>query len=154
MNELQSFYQLASDYCKFVQEEIQSEETIDTLISFLMRLYLSAMTLPQPVLEKERPQHKRTAPVEIRFQTDMSTRYREVFEPFEEKSPIYCDLKDDLADIVRDLQNGIAAYESGLVGRAAFIWRFSSAFHWGNHAVDAIRVLHAMRRNRTVKTWG
>lgn len=154
MNELQSFYQLASDFCKFVQEEIQSEETIDTLISFLMRLYLSAMTLPQPVLEKERPQHKRTAPVEIRFQTDMPTRYREVFEPFEEKSPIYCDLKDDLADIARDLQDGIAAYESGLVGRAAFIWRFSSAFHRGNHAVDAIRALHAMRRNRTVKTWG
>ena len=28
MNELQSFYQLSSDFCKFVQEEIQSEETI------------------------------------------------------------------------------------------------------------------------------
>ena len=54
MNELQSFYQLASDFCKFVQEEIQSEETLDTLISFLMRLYLSAMALPQPKREKER----------------------------------------------------------------------------------------------------
>ena len=55
MNELQSFYQLASDFCKFVQEEIQSEETLDTLISYLMRLYLSAMTLQQPKLEKKRP---------------------------------------------------------------------------------------------------
>ena len=154
MNELQSFYQLASDFCKFLQNEIQSEETLDTLISFLMRLYLSALALPQPVLEKEKPQHKRTAPVEIRFQTDMPTCYREVFDPFEKESPIYCDLKDDLADIARDLQNGIAAYESGLVGRASFTWRDGSEFHWGNHAVDAIRVLHAMRRNRTVKTWG
>ena len=154
MNELQSFYQLASDFCKFVQEEIQSEETIDTLISFLMWLYLSAMTLPQPVLEKERPQHKRTAPVEIRFQTDMPIRYREVFEPLEEGPPISFTLKGDLTDIVSDLQYGIEAYESGLVGRAAFTWRDGSEFHWGNHAVDAIRVLHAMRRNRTVKTWG
>ncbi len=154
MNELQSFYQLASDFCKFVQEEIQSEETIDTLISFLMRLYLSAMTLPQPVLEKERPQHKLTAPVEIRFQTDMPTRYREVFDPLEEGPPISFTLKGDLIDIVSDLQDGIEAYESGLVGRAAFTWRAGSEFHWGNHAVDAIRVLHAMRRNCTVKTWG
>lgn len=154
MNELQSFYQLASDFCKFLQNEIQSEGTLNTLISFLMRLYLPAMTLPQPKLEEESPQLKQMAPVEIRFQADMPTRYREVFEPFEENPPIYCDLKDDLADIVRDLQNGIAAYESGLVGRAAFIWRDGSEFHWGNHAAAAIRVLHAMRRNRTVKTWG
>ena len=65
MNELQSFYQLASDFCKFVQEEIQSEGTLDTLISFLMRLYLPAMTLPQPKLEEESPQLKQMAPVEI-----------------------------------------------------------------------------------------
>lgn len=154
MNELQSFYQLASDFCKFVQEEIQSEGTLDTLISFLMRLYLSAMTLPQPVLEKERPQHKRTAPVEIRFQPDMPIRYREVFDPLEEGPPISYTLKGDLTDIVSDLQDGIEAYESGLVGRASYIWRYYSEFHWGNHAVDAIRVLHAMRGNRTVKTCG
>ena len=154
MNELQLFYQLASDFCKFVHEEIQSEETLDTLISFLMRLYLSAMILPQPELEEERPQHKRTTPVEIRFQTDMPIRYREVFDPLEEGPPISFTLKGDLIDIISDLQDGIEAYESGLVGRADFTWRAGSEFHWGNHAVDAIRVLHAMRRNRTVKTWG
>ena len=154
MNELKSFYQLASDFCKFLQNEIQSEETLDTLISYLMRLYLSAMTLPQPKLEKERPRHRRTAPVEIRFQTDMPIRYREVFDPLEEGPPISFTLKGDLIDIVGDLQYGIEAYESGLIGRAAYIWRYYSEFHWGNHAVDAIRVLHAMRRNRTVKTWG
>ena len=154
MNELQSFYQLASDFCKFVHDEIQSEETLDTLISFLMRLYLSAMTLPQPKLEKERPKPRRTAPGEIRFQPDMQIRYREVFDPLEEGPPISFTLKGDLIDIVGDLQYGIEAYESGLVGRASYIWRYYSEFHWGNHAVDAIRVLHAMRRNRTVKTCG
>ena len=153
MNELQSFYQLASDFCKFVQEEIQSEETLDTLISFLMRLYLSAMVLPQPDSEEATPHIRQTMPVGIRFKTDMATCYREVFDPFEEEPPIVGDLKDDLADIVSDLQNGIEAYVSGLVGKAAFIWRFSSEFHWENHAVDAIRAVHAMRRNRTVKTW-
>ena len=154
MNELQSFYQLASDFCKFVHDEIQSEETLDTLISFLMRLYLSAMILPQPELEEERPQHKLTAPVEIRFQTDMPIRYREVFDPLEEGPPISFTLKGDLTDIVSGLQYGIEEYKSGLVGRAAFTWRDGSEFNWGNHAIDAIRVLHAMRRNRTVKTWG
>ncbi len=153
MNELQSFYQLASDFCKFLQNEIQSEETLDTLISFLMRLYLSALALPQPDLEEKTPQFRKTAPLEIRFQKDMQIRYRLVFDPFEKEPPIIGDLKDDLADIVIDLQDGIEAYESGLVGKAAFIWRFSSEFHWENHAVDAIRALHAIRRNRTVKTW-
>lgn len=145
---------MASDFCKFVHDEIQSEETLDTLISFLMRLYLSAMTLPQPKLEKERPKPRRTAPGEIRFQPDIQIRYREVFDPLEEGPPISYTLKGDLTDIVSGLQYGIEEYKSGLVGRAAFTWRDGSEFNWGNHAVDAIRVLHAMRRNRTVKTWG
>jgi hypothetical protein len=153
MNELQEFYRLSLDFCKFVHEEIQSEETIDALLSFLMRLYLSAMTLPQPELEEATPQIRQTMPVGIRFKTDMATCYREVFDPFEEEPPIFGELKDDLAGIVSDLQDGIEAYESGLVGRAAFTWRDGSEFYWGNHAVDAIRALHAMRRNRTVKTW-
>ncbi len=154
MNELQSFYQTASDFCKFVQEKIQSEETLDTLISFLMRLYLSAMALPQLELEEEPPQLRQMAHSDIRFQKNVPTCYRELFDPFEEEPPIFCDLKDDLVDIVSDLQEGIAVYESGLVGRAAFIWRFSSEFHWGNHAVDAIRALHVMRRKKTDQTWG
>ena len=154
MNELQEFYQLASDFCLYVHNEIQSEKTIDTLLSFLMRLYLSAMALPQPELEEENPPLRQTTSGGIRFQPDMLTCYREVFDPFEEEPPVFCDLRDDLADISCDLQDGIAAYESGLVGRAAFIWRFSSAFRWGNHAVNAIRALHAMRRKHIVKTWG
>ena len=151
MNELQSFYQMASDFCKFLQNEIQSEETLDTLISYLMRLYLSAMTLPQPVLEEETPQFRKTTPLEIRFQKDMQICYREVYDPLRSDGPIICNIKDDLTDIAGDLQEGIVAYESGLVGIAAFIWR--SEFHWGNHAVDAIRALHAMRRERSERKW-
>ena len=111
-------------------------------------------SLPQPKREKEMAQPRRTTPVEIRFQPDIQIRYREEFDPLEGGHPISCTLKGNLTDIVSGLQYGIEEYKSGLVGRAAFTWRDGSEFNWGNHAIDAIRVLHAMRRNRTVKTWG
>ncbi len=71
--------------------------------------------------------------------------YWEVFDPFEQDEPVCCDLIDDLTDIVNDLQYGILEYETGKIGNAVFEWKLSFDSHWGQHLVDALRVLHAIR---------
>lgn len=41
-----SFYRLAKDFCQYVQENEISCAAIDALISALMKLYISALELP------------------------------------------------------------------------------------------------------------
>ncbi|MFB7876657.1 DUF5063 domain-containing protein [Nocardia sp. NPDC056064] len=51
---------------------------------------------------------------------------------------------DDLADIWRDLRTGLDALDSGSHWQdVTFDWRLSYLGHWGNHAVAALRPLHA-----------
>jgi len=53
------------------------------------------------------------------------------------------DLADDLADIYRDLHAGLLLYGDGRHDEAAWEWRFHFEVHWGQHALDALRALHA-----------
>lgn len=52
------------------------------------------------------------------------------------------DLADDLADVYRDIKDGLALWEHGHPIEAVWHWRFHFAFHWGRHAADALRALH------------
>lgn len=52
-------------------------------------------------------------------------------------------LADALADIWRDLRNGLNAFDRGVsADEVAWGWRFSFRSHWGAHAADALRALH------------
>ncbi|MET9212249.1 MULTISPECIES: DUF5063 domain-containing protein [unclassified Nocardia] len=56
-------------------------------------------------------------------------------------------LADDLTDIWRDLRHGLDALDTGSNWRdVVFEWRLSFIAHWGRHAVDALRPLHAALR--------
>ncbi|MBW8825068.1 MAG: DUF5063 domain-containing protein [Acidobacteria bacterium] len=68
--------------------------------------------------------------------------YWEVFDPRLMDEPVAGSLIDDLSDIYRDLRRGLAIASAGFAPDALWEWRFSFESHWGNHAVDAIRVLH------------
>lgn len=53
-------------------------------------------------------------------------------------------LGDDLADVWRDLKTGLLALESGWPpGDVQWQWRFDFYVHWGRHATEALRALHA-----------
>ena len=52
------------------------------------------------------------------------------------------DLHDDLADVWRDLSRGFAAYDNERFADALWEWTTSFESHWGEHAVNALRVLH------------
>lgn len=139
-----SFYRLAKDFCQYVQENEISCAAIDALISALMKLYISALELPdmQPDTgEAENAPEK----ISIKISRDLPTLYWEVFDPLVNETPVCVDLYDDLSDIVRDLKDGISAYEHGRIGDAVFNWRFGVMTHWGDHTVNAIRALHRLR---------
>jgi hypothetical protein len=70
--------------------------------------------------------------------------YRQVFDPIFDTELIGGSLADDLADIYRDLKEGLVTNESCTASPEDKIWgwRFSFCTHWGKHAIDALSVLH------------
>ncbi|MEA2690774.1 MAG: hypothetical protein QOJ16_161 [Acidobacteriota bacterium] len=52
------------------------------------------------------------------------------------------DLADDVADIYRDIVEGLRLYEAGHPREALWQWVFNLTFHWGAHATSAMRALH------------
>lgn len=72
--------------------------------------------------------------------------YSFVFDPYDlEAQPVEGRLSDDLADIRRDLLEGLHLYDEGHTGDAVWEWRFAFDSHWGRHAAHALyalRVLH------------
>ena len=53
-------------------------------------------------------------------------------------------LADDLADIYRDVKNGLVAEQAGAAARpndVLWTWRFAFESHWATHAADALRAL-------------
>ncbi len=64
-----------------------------------------------------------------------------------EQKPGIGDLADDLADIYRDLKPGlraIANQDDTVMGAVVFEWQFSFRSHWGDHAVNAMKLLHQL----------
>jgi hypothetical protein len=53
------------------------------------------------------------------------------------------DLADDIADIHRDLTEGLSLYDAGHSAEAAYTFRFTYQVHWGAHAAEAISALHS-----------
>jgi hypothetical protein len=72
--------------------------------------------------------------------------YWTAIEPFGgwEMESVMLTLADDLADVWRDMKHGLAALDSGASDTdVIWEWRFSFYSHWGRHATEALRVLHA-----------
>lgn len=52
------------------------------------------------------------------------------------------DLADDLADIWRDLKEGLTIFDDGFRDAAGWQWLDSFNIHWGAHASNALAVIH------------
>ena len=53
-------------------------------------------------------------------------------------------LSDDLIDIYAEVSTGLSVLrEGGSPGEAAWVWRFGFWGHWGEHAVDALRIVYS-----------
>jgi hypothetical protein len=64
-----------------------------------------------------------------------------------EQKPVIGDLADDLADIYRDLKPGLLVtsnQQNAVMVEVVFDWQFSFQSHWGDHAVNAMKLLHQL----------
>ena len=74
--------------------------------------------------------------------------YFNVSDPYDEANhePVRMSLADDLADIYRDVKNGLLAEQAVAAARpndVLWTWRFDFESHWATHAADALRALQA-----------
>ena len=51
-------------------------------------------------------------------------------------------MSDDLGDIYRDVKEGLLLLAEGLSADAVWHWRFNFWSHWGEHSVNALRIIH------------
>lgn len=70
--------------------------------------------------------------------------YWEVYDPYEEGNLVCGSLTDDIKDIYRDIVEGLLLFHRGEVENAVWSWRFHRQYHWGDHAVDALRALQRL----------
>ena len=71
--------------------------------------------------------------------------YSEVFDPYVPRStPVACRISDDLADVVTDLEHGLAHYRDGRISEALWWWQFSYLSNWGPTASASLRALQSL----------
>lgn len=70
--------------------------------------------------------------------------YWQVFDPTKDSEAIRGSLADDVADVYRDVKEGLDCHnpDSTLQGEAIWVWRVGYYSHWGKHAIDALRTIH------------
>ncbi len=75
--------------------------------------------------------------------------YRQVFDPTRDSEAIHGSLADDIADIYRDLKEGLDLKEARRSEPEDSIWGWRIGFysHWGKHAIDALLAIHFQLQN-------
>ena len=74
--------------------------------------------------------------------------YRVVFDPHDleaDDEPVMGLLADDLADIYRDLAEGLDQARQGNLEAACFDWALGYRTHWARHAVHALTAIELYR---------
>jgi hypothetical protein len=122
------------------------------IVGVLPALYEAALRLPEPMVEtaelpETRLTHEHWLEVFNRLQGVLGKDdvYWTV-DPFgpEEQEELVGSLADDLADIYRDVKEGLELAAMGASEHEVlWQWRFNFWVHWGVHLVDALRISHA-----------
>jgi len=70
--------------------------------------------------------------------------YWQVFNPTTDREADCGSLADDLADIYRDLKEGLVLNDKHLARPEDVIWEWRLLYysHWGKHAIDALLTVH------------
>jgi len=149
-SEVQEFYEIARAYCTWAEgAPEESDEKAYQAMKYLASLYKQALILPSAdpeddQLEVEGITKLDSKRIYIRFSSLPFQYYHDAFHPVaqEPEKPTVGDLADDLMDIYIDLKEGVLLYEIGKPTNAVFQWRTTFGFHWGRHAVSALKAMH------------
>lgn len=146
---IREFAELAQEYCSWVEGDgNKDEEHLFYVQVLLSKLYCWGVQLPEcdptDLLESnEKPDHDHKS-VLSHFNEFPVQYYSMVFNahivPSEE--PVTGDVIDDLADIYKDLKDGLWYLSKGSELDAVFQWRFSFGIHWARHVLGAMYALY------------
>ncbi|MCD7036507.1 DUF5063 domain-containing protein [Metabacillus sp. GX 13764] len=142
--DVKSFLSSANHYCTMIDSlHGFNEKSLDELLAALLELYIKALRLPEV-----EPDHAEAPQFEISFPKADFAKYEyywEVFDPYKLEEPVCGSLSDDILDIYKDLKEGIILFEQNTPNEAIWHLKFSFQTHWGLHAVNALRALHAVK---------
>jgi uncharacterized protein DUF5063 len=118
-------------------------------LRLIAQLYAAGQELPcLPDLADRDPEENLVSDEEWRQVFERAARlpfqyYSEVFNPLAvpPEDLVTGDLADDIADIFRDVVEGIRLFDRGLEDEALWEWVFGIRQHWGEHATSAMRAL-------------
>lgn len=141
------FARVARQYCRLVEnaERHSLQGRVKKFEVILGRLCSAAVQLPHVEPRTERTAQKFRAELAHWPGFGRFDQYWEVFDPYQTDNLVSASLSDDLLDVYVDLQRGFLLFDRGTadsVTDAVWDWRFGFLFHWGDHAVDALRALH------------
>ena len=147
-----AFYDQAAAFCAWLEDDSHAsfERSVPLLAGWLGALYAAAVDLPDLTPDDHWPDaaegYESSLPIrkameELLGQHD---RYWTVFDPQQREASVEASLADDITDIYRDLNAGLELASAGRMDAAIWEWRNSFSRHWGRHAAEAIRALHAL----------
>ncbi len=157
--EIQTFYEDATAYCALIDSLANGkpERFYEQLLTCLTRLAKSADELPHGRCpgDIECGGHEMTqderAEVARRLSDAVSPEVFGLMEADKDDSASSHRafmLWDDLADIYRDLHDGVRFYDSGEkdgMEEAVWQWKFGYEHHWGSHLFNALHTVHGIR---------
>jgi uncharacterized protein DUF5063 len=144
----------AERYCSLIERaaSLEREEFVVQLAASLADLLSAAARLPEVAPTDAEPSGSPSP-------KQWSERFAEVQQTLAEwdgywttlapcgesdNDAVMLSLGDDLVDIWRDLKEGLLALEEGAAPEdVTWEWRFGFYSHWGRHATEALRALHA-----------
>lgn len=144
----------AERYCSLIERaaSFEQEEFAAELAASLAGLLAAAARLPDVTPTDtdlpNRPSQEQWSErfAEVQKALGGWEAYWTTLAPYGEEAEdsVMLPLGDDLADIWRDLKQGLLALEDGAsLKDVVWEWRFGFYSHWGRHATEALRALHA-----------
>lgn len=145
--QVHEFAESAKRFCAWSEGTAASpEDEACAALEHLSSLYQQALSLPDIFSDEDPTEVDDNAwsKVYSRFGSLPFNDYAQCFDPAElSADAVTADIADDLADIWRDLKQGLSLFDAGHVDAAATEWRQSFWQHWGRHAAGGIYALHS-----------
>ena len=146
------FVSIAEKFQNWVKEEPLAKEKEAVLaLDVLSGLYAGAVQIMRLEVEREEPEASESHVVSMDEWKDVYDRlnnmpfayYCELESPHDSNTEgSYTDFIEDLADIYQDVTEGLNIYREGHTGQALSHWQMTFEFHWGRHALSAMKALH------------
>lgn len=145
------FHAAATAYCTWCERDRSAAAVnqANESLNLLARLYVVALNLPPPPpcgddIKVEEVSQEEWQAIYDSFGEMPFNYYGVVQEPHVDLpgEAVIGDVADDLADVYRDIKDGMNLWEAGHHVEAVWHWGHRFGLHWGRHTADALRALH------------